>query len=172
MSVGLAEPSTGPPPSARSRRRVTAIRSPRQISRTVIWFSVSVPVLSEQMTVVLPSVSTAGSLRMMARRSAMRETPMASVMVTAAGSPSGIAPTASATAAMNISTPAAPRSMPTTKVTAARARMTYSSSRLNAAILRVSGVSSSRARRCSWEMRPTSVLSPVADDHARRPDRR
>ena len=31
--------------------------------------AVSVPVLSEQMTVVLPRVSTAGSLRMMALRS-------------------------------------------------------------------------------------------------------
>ncbi len=36
------------------------------ISYTVIWFSVKVPVLSEQMTVVLPSVSTAGSFRMIA----------------------------------------------------------------------------------------------------------
>ena len=75
---------------------------------TVIWFSVSVPVLSEQMTVVLPRVSTAGSLRMMARRRAMRDTPMARVMVTAAGRPSGMAPTASATAAMNMSTTGSP----------------------------------------------------------------
>jgi hypothetical protein len=59
-------------------------------------FSVRVPVLSEQITVVLPRVSTAGNLRMMARRWAMRATPMASVMVTAAGRPSGMAPTASA----------------------------------------------------------------------------
>ncbi len=48
-----------------------------QISRTVIWFSVRVPVLSVQMTVVLPSVSTAGSLRMTALRLAIRATPMA-----------------------------------------------------------------------------------------------
>ena len=57
----------------------------------------SVPVLSAQITVVLPSVSTAGMRRMTARRLAIRATPIANVMVTAAGSPSGIAPTASAT---------------------------------------------------------------------------
>ena len=44
--------------------------------------------------VVLPSVSTAGSLRTMARRAAMRCTPMARAMVTMAGSPSGMAATA------------------------------------------------------------------------------
>ena len=58
---------------------------------TVIWFWVRVPVLSEQMTVVEPRVSTAGRLRMMARRLAMRETPIARVTVSAAGRPSGMA---------------------------------------------------------------------------------
>ena len=82
------------------------------------------PVLSEQMTVVLPSVSTAGSLRMMALRLAMRATPIASVIVTAAGKPSGMAPTASATAAMNISAADSPRSTPNANVKAARPRIT------------------------------------------------
>ncbi len=77
---------------------------------TVIRFWVRVPVLSVQITVVLPRVSAAGSLRMMACRPAMRDTPIASVMVTAAGSPSGIAPTASATAAVTISAALSPRS--------------------------------------------------------------
>ena len=49
---------------------------------------------------------------------------MARVMVTAAGSPSGMAPTASATAAMNISAAGSPRSTPTTNVRVARPRMT------------------------------------------------
>ncbi len=130
---------------------------------TVIWFSVSVPVLSEQMTVVLPSVSTAGSLRMMARRLAMRETPMASVMVTAAGRPSGIAPTASATAAMNISTALFPA--PDAEREGSRRpapRMAQSKSRLKCAILRVSGVERSVASEISLAMRPISVWSPVA----------
>ncbi len=43
-----------------------------QISWTVISLRVSVPVLSEQMMVVDPSVSTAGSLRTTARRPAIR----------------------------------------------------------------------------------------------------
>ena len=72
----------------------------------------SVPVLSVQMTIVEPSVSTAGSLRMMARRRAIRLTPMARVIVTAAGKPSGMAATASAIDALNMSTTLSPRSEP------------------------------------------------------------
>ena len=64
---------------------------------------VSVPVLSEQITVVQPSVSTAASFLTMALRLAIRDTPIAKVMVIAAGRPSGIAPTANATEAINIS---------------------------------------------------------------------
>ena len=45
-----------------------------------------------------------------ALRLAIRATPIASVTVTAAGSPSGIAPTASATAAVTISARGSPRS--------------------------------------------------------------
>ena len=71
--------------------------------RTVISFLVTVPVLSEQITVTEPSVSTAGRRRMMACRRAMRSTPIASVIVSTAGRPSGIAATASPTAARNIS---------------------------------------------------------------------
>jgi hypothetical protein len=67
-------------------------------------FCVSVPVLSVQMTVVDPSVSTAGSRRVTARRCAIRCTPTARAMVTIAGSPSGIAATASETAASTAST--------------------------------------------------------------------
>ena len=70
---------------------------------TVISFLVSVPVLSEQITVTEPSVSTAGRRRMMALRRAMRCTPMASTMVMMAGRPSGIAATAMPTVARNIS---------------------------------------------------------------------
>ena len=124
--------------------------------------TVSVPVLSEQTMVVLPRVSTAGSLRMMARWRAIRATPIDRVIVTAAGSPSGIAPTASATAAMSISDADPPRSQPTRNVTAARPRITTNSRRLNFAILRVSGVSNTSAVEISFEMSPTSVFAPVA----------
>jgi hypothetical protein len=57
-----------------------------------------VPVLSEQITVAAPSVSTAGSLRTIALAAAMRRTPRLSPTVTIAGSAAGLAATASATA--------------------------------------------------------------------------
>jgi hypothetical protein len=131
-------------------------------SVTVIAFSVSVPVLSEQMTVVLPSASTAGRWRMMARRLAMRPTPMARVMLMAAGRPSGIAPTASATAAISIGTQPSPRNTPMAKVSAARPRITHSSRAANVPIFFVSGVAISGALAISPEMRPVSVAFAVA----------
>jgi hypothetical protein len=135
---------------------------PAHSSVTVIAFSVSVPVLSEQITVVLPSASTAGRWRMMARRFAMRPTPMASVMLIAAGRPSGIAPTASATAAISIATQLSPRSTPMAKVSAARPRITHSSRPANSPIFFVSGVAISGAPAIRPEMRPVSVASAVA----------
>ena len=116
-----------------------------QIARTVIWFSVRVPVLSVQMTVVPPRVSTAGSRRMTARRLAIRETPMARVIVTAAGKPSGIAPTARAMAAVNVSTASWRRNRPAAKVRAARPRIAMVRISLNRASLAVSGVASTSA---------------------------
>ena len=118
--------------------------------------------MSEQITVVLPSVSTAGNLRMIAWRLTMRETPMASVIVIAAGKPSGIAPTASATAAINISKADSPRHNPMPKVNNASSPMTISSQLLNTAILRVSGVLRLGASAISREIRPVCVASPVA----------
>ena len=70
---------------------------------TVILFWVRVPVLSEQITWVLPSVSTAGIWRTMAFFWAIRFTPMARTMVTTAVSPSGIAATPRLMAIINIS---------------------------------------------------------------------
>ena len=59
---------------------------------------VRVPVLSEQMTEVQPSVSTDGRLRTMAFFLAMRRVPRAKQVVMTAGKPSGMAATAKATA--------------------------------------------------------------------------
>lgn len=130
---------------------------------TVILFCVSVPVLSKDGSARgTSSVSTAGSLRMMARRLAMRLTPMASTMVIAAGSPSGITPTASATLAMSISITLPPRnSTPYANKAAASARMTHSSTPLNRAIFRVSGVVRSTASAMRNTTHPVSVRSPV-----------
>ena len=65
---------------------------------TVISFVVSVPVLSEQITVVQPSVSTDGSFRTMQFRRAIDRVPSDRHSVITAGRPSGIAATPSATA--------------------------------------------------------------------------
>ena len=74
------------------------------IARTVIWFFVSVPVLSEQMVVVEPSVSTDESLRTITFRFAIRCVPSESTMVVIAVRPSGTAATASETASSRTST--------------------------------------------------------------------
>src|ERR1700753_557372 len=55
-----------------------------------------VPVLSEAITVVDPSVSTAGSFLTIAPRRAIRCTPIASTSVMTAARPSGVAATAKA----------------------------------------------------------------------------
>lgn len=65
---------------------------------TLIWFVVNVPVLSEQMTLVLPRVSTDGSERTMAFLRAIFFVPSARHVVMTAGRPSGMAATARATA--------------------------------------------------------------------------
>lgn len=65
---------------------------------TLIWFVVSVPVLSAQMTFVQPSVSTEGRLRTIAFFLAIFFVPSARQVVMTTGSPSGMAATASATA--------------------------------------------------------------------------
>ena len=74
-----------------------------QIASTVILFSVRVPVLSEQITLHPPRLSTAPRRRMTAREEAMRCTPSARITVTTAPMPSGMAATATATALITLS---------------------------------------------------------------------
>lgn len=61
---------------------------------TVISFLVIVPVLSEQITLTQPRVSTVGNFLMIAFLLAILITPRANVTVTTIGKPSGIAATA------------------------------------------------------------------------------
>ena len=68
---------------------------------TTILFCVRVPVLSEQITVLLPSVSTAGSFLIKAFSFAIRFTPRAITIVAVAGKPSGIIEIASEIAVIN-----------------------------------------------------------------------
>ena len=65
---------------------------------TLIWFVVKVPVLSEQITFVQPSVSTLGRFLTIAFFWAIFLVPRARHAVITAARPSGIAATASATA--------------------------------------------------------------------------
>ena len=97
-------PRAAPRPPARSPMPVNVTR-PLAVTttRTVISFFVSVPVLSDAMTLAEPSVSTAARWRTIALRFAMRCTPSESTAVTIAGSPSGTAATASATPRMSTS---------------------------------------------------------------------
>ena len=87
------------------------------ISRTVIWFMVSVPVLSELIAEVEPSVSTAGSVFMMAFFLAMATEPVERIVVTTAGSASGMDPTARATPMTKRSANASPWLKPITTIT-------------------------------------------------------
>ena len=103
----------------RARRRVAdagdgdlAARRAATARVTVISLRVSVPVLSLQITVVEPSVSTADRRRMMAPRAAMRCMPTASAIVIATGRPSGTIDTIWLMATISTSASGSPRSRP------------------------------------------------------------
>ena len=126
--------------------------------------------MSEQITVVLPSVSTEGSLRTTARRAAMRCTPMASAMVTMAGKPSGIAPTASVMAKMTDSrrpvirsTPPSDiaRAVPTMRIATEITAMPTVSTMPILCSAMLSGVATAVVSPSMVLMRPSSVPLPV-----------
>jgi hypothetical protein len=141
-------------------------------TRTVISFLVSVPVLSEAMTVAEPSVSTAARWRTMAFRLAMRCTPRERTAVTTAGRPSGTAATASATPRIRTSNSAEkPVTSSTRRIvaiitTAMTATMT-ASRRPRRASSRCRGVVCRGASLSMPAMRPISVCMPVATTTAR-----
>ena len=68
------------------------------IETAVIWLSVSVPVLSELMALVEPSVSTERRRLTIAPALASVDVPAARIVVTTAGRPVGMAETENATA--------------------------------------------------------------------------
>ena len=143
---------------------VTACLAPDTCtSRTVISFWVSVPVLSEQMTVAAPSVSTAASLRTMAPRLAIRCIPRASVIVVMAGSPSGMAATARLTASRRSSFHVrSPLIIPRTKRRPDSARHAQRIFLPNVSSFSSSGVFCCPALWMSVESLPISVRGPVA----------
>ena len=84
---------------------------------TSILFWVSVPVLSEQITDALPSVSTAGNFFTIAFFLTILWTPIARTIVDTAANPSGIAATAKLTAVINISITSLPYANPIINIT-------------------------------------------------------
>ncbi len=125
-------------------------------------FWVRVPVLSEQMTLALPRVSTAGRRRTMARLAAMRRTPAASVMVTTAGRPSGMAATARLTAIRNISSGSTRWNRPMMKITKQMASAPMPRVRPTRASRCWSGVCGAAWLPIMRAMRPTCVRIPVS----------
>ena len=114
------------------------------------------------MTVVLPRVSTAGSLRMMARR--VRHARHADGQGDGHRRRQAFGDRAHGQRHRrqeHVHQRLRRAARPTTAVSTASPRMTHSSSLLNVAILRVRGVLSSCAVAIRSEMRPTSVASPV-----------
>ena len=91
--------------------------SGRKTSVTVILFSVSVPVLSEQITSAQPRVSTECSRRISAFFLSIRETASPSEIVITAVSPSGIAATERESPVRNISNAGSPRKIPVSVTT-------------------------------------------------------
>jgi hypothetical protein len=102
---------------------------------------VNVPVLSVPITVTDPSVSTAGSRRMIACRAVIRRAPKARAKVTTAGSDSGTAATTRLIAVITISSAGWPRASPTVITIAHKTTATTASARPTPAIRRCNGVS-------------------------------
>ena len=156
---------------ARSARSLGASRSTVcgavQILVTVIRFSVSVPVLSVQITLVEPSVSTALSRLITAPRRTSPRTPTARARVITGSSPSGTLPTNSPTAnttASLMGNPATkvPIGMNAAPVTTAIRAISHATRRTCAS----SGLSSFSTRSDSAAIRPSSLCIPVANTSA------
>ena len=142
---------------------MSSFSSPVTFLTTVILFCVRVPVLSEQMILVQPRVSTAVSFRMIAWFLLIRVTPMESSTVTTALNPSGIAATARETAIIKVSSTALPplRTRFTTNTNAQITRIIALSFRESSLSLICRGVSSSFALVRASAIAPISVSMPV-----------
>src|ERR1700759_2067972 len=141
---------------------MTYRRPTSAIWTAVIWFSVSVPVLSELIAEVEPSVSVDCNRFMIAPTRASACVPEARIAVTTAGRFSGMAPTAKATAAVKTTVNLSPRTrfktIDTTKAIPAIHRIC----RVSLSSWRVSGVLAACSACSIPEMWPTSVAIPVA----------
>ena len=119
------------------------------------------PVLSEQIADVAPSVSVERRRLTIAFVSASSRVPRERIVVTTAGSPVGIAAIANATATVNTSVKLCPRDMLiTTDATSARAAI-VTSCLVSFSSCRVSGDFDADCCSSIPEMWPTSVCMPV-----------
>ena len=131
-------------------------------SRAVILLRVRVPVLSEQIAEVEPSVSTAGSRLTIALRRAMSLVPIDSSAVTTAGRPVGIAATASATPVTNKVSKDSPRASPSRTTSTSAMPAIVAMIFDNASSCFWSGVLLDSVLASMWAMWPISVSMPVA----------
>ena len=142
-----------------------------QIRSTRIRFSVSVPVLSVQITVVAPSVSTALSRLTRAPPRASRRTPSASASVIVGSSPSGTLATSRPIANISASWKGSPANMPMGRTRCPATTAIRAISHATRRTCRWSGLSSWRVRCDSAAIRPSSVRHP-GREHDRRARRR
>ncbi len=163
-------PSTGFAETAASTSRLPSrSSSPSGVqTRTArIRFSVSVPVLSVQITVVEPSVSTALKRFTSAPRRARPATPTASASVIVGSRPSGTFATMRPTANVNASSSGSPATSQPIGRNARPARTaTRAMSHATRRTCSSSGLSSASTRSESAAIRPSSVCIPVANTSA------
>ena len=138
------------------------VASFQNIFSTVILFWVNVPVLSEQITVALPRVSTAGSLFTIAFFLTIFWTPIANTIVDTATSPSGIAATAKLTAVINILIISFPCTIPNINITAQITSAAIPKVLPNLSNFWWSGVSCFSVEFIIPAILPTSVVIPVS----------
>ena len=132
------------------------------ICRVVIWFSVRVPVLSEQIAEVDPSVSVELRSFTTALCSARSRVPMDSSVVTTVGRPVGIAPIATVTASRNRSSRGRPRAEPATTITKIVPAASQAKTLASWFIWRCSGDASELTSPSIPAMWPISVDMPVS----------
>ena len=130
-------------------------------------FCVSVPVLSVQITVVDPSVSTDDRCRISTLRFAMRWLASTSASVSVGSRPSGTIATMMPMAKMNAFQNGTPAKRPTAKKSRPIPTATIPITRLRCAISVRSGETTSPAVCVRWAILPNSVCMPVAKTTAR-----
>lgn len=130
-------------------------------SWTSMRFSVRVPVLSVAMTVTLPRASTAERRRTTALRRAILSTPRAKARVRTAGSPSGTAATARATAKRTTLAETPSTRNPRRRRPKARSKTRRATRCPKAWRRRSRGVFSSSISARRWAIRPMALCAPV-----------